>query len=475
MISYREKEMMMAMKYLANHTNEFAQAVLSANNSMINEESVDLELSKLPNVSSYDDIVKLARENGYEPIFRIEDLLSPEELEQLDKEYKAIKEDFRKQTGLNKTDAVFIITAVILQMIRQVFQPKVNFDAFKSMDDRDSHDKTAEDAKDNDYDSEKADKYKEDAKKDKTKGSRYYYARLDEVADIAHVPYDVINGSKKFGLKLNGKNHRAKTLGHDPWLGYIFGTCNILTNTMSLGKDNEFRTVHIGKDKKGSPAVIAEADAIKMLEYSINRFRESKKTVGLAVIKQAYHIKSDEYSKEGLSLPFLQLFLDSDVIKELCESGIDYAKLQFLGTVGVQTILSEFISYIISVAHRITIICDDNKKLGKDKIITKEEVIQSLTKKKTLNEVRTRKVIVISESIASIANAIVIAGIEVRATYTENVELSGKAIKYLDIGGYLSTVIHLFSDIRFITKIKKEFIAQAVEKNYKEKLNSLGI
>lgn len=473
MISYREKEMMMAMKFLADHTNEFAQNILTANDSMINGEPIDVDLNKLPEVSSFNDIINLARDNGYEPIFRIEDLLTQEELEQLDKEYKEIEAEFKKQTGLNKTDAVFIIIAVLLQMIRQVFQPKVNFDAFKSKDERASHDKTAEDAKDNDYDSDKAGEYEEDAKKDKSKGSRYYYARLDEVADIAHVPYDVINGSKKFGLKLNGKNHRAKTLGHDPWLGYIFGTCNILTNTMSLGKDNLFRTVHIGKDEKGLPAVIAEANAIKMVEYSLKRYNESKKTVGLAVIKQAYHIKSDEYSKEGLPLPFLQLLFDSDIISELCESGIDYSKLQFLGTVGTQTILSELISYIISVAHRITIVCEDNKKSGKDKVITKEELIKSLTKKKTLNEVRTRKIIVISESIASIANAIVIAAIEVGAAYTENVELAEEAIKYLDIGGYLSTVIHLFSDIRFITKIKKEFIAQAVEKNYREKLDSL--
>lgn len=473
MISYREKEMMMAMKYLADHTNEFAQSVVSANESMINGVEVDATIKTLPEISSYDDIVRLARENGYEPKFRIEDLLSAEELEQLDKEYNAIEEDFRKQTGLNKTDAIFIVIAVALQMVRQVLQPKVNFDALKSMEDRESHDKTADDAKENDYDKNKADKYKDEADKDNSKGSRYYYAKLAQVADIAHVPYDVVNGSKKFGIKLSGTNHRVKTLGHDPWLGYLFGTCNILTNTMSLGKDNAFRTLHIGKDEKGSPAVVAEANAAKMVEYSLKRFNESKATVGLAVVKQAYHIKSDEYSKEGLPLPFLQLLLDSDVIKALCESGIDFAKLEFLGTIGVQTILSELISYVISVAHRVTIVCEDNKKKGAEKIITKEELIESLKKQQTLNEVRTRKVIVISESIASAANAIVIGAVEVGAVYTENPDLAKEAVEYLDLGGYLSTIIHLFTDIRFITKIKKEFIAQAVENNYKEKLDAI--
>ncbi|WP_270661470.1 hypothetical protein [Streptococcus anginosus] len=269
-------------------------------------------------------------------------------------------------------------------------------------------------------------------------------------------------------MKLSGTNHRAKTLGHDPWLGYLFGTCNILTNTMSLGKDNAFRTLHVGKDTSGKPAAIAEANPIKMFEYTVKRYKKSKETIGLAFIKQAYHIKSDEYSKEGLSLPFLQLLVDSDIIKELCESGIDYAKLDFLGSVGVQTALAEMINYVISVAHRITIICEENKK--NNETITKDQLLQSLKKNVTLHEVRTRKVIIISESIASLVNAIVIGSIELFAVYTENEKMAKDAIKKLDIGGYISTVFHLFTDIRFITKIKKDFIAKAIEENYQDKL-----
>ena len=272
-------------------------------------------------------------------------------------------------------------------------------------------------------------------------------------------------------MKLSGKNHRVKTLGHDPWLGYLFGTCNILTNTMSLGKDNAFRTLHIGKDQSGKLSAIAEADPTKMFEYSVKRFKESKATVGLAVIKQGYHIKSDEYSKEGLGLPFLQLLFESEIIQELCESGIDYAKLDFLGTVAKQTIFAEVINYVISIAHRIAIICEGNHI--ENKKITKRQLLQSLKKNATLNEVRTRKVILISECIASSVNAIVIGGIEIAAVMTENGELAKEAAKKIDIGGYISTVLHLFSDIRFISKIKKDFIAKSIEENYREKLENI--
>lgn len=79
----------------------------------------------------------------------------------------------------------------------------------------------------------------------------------------------------------------------------------------------------------------------------------------------------------------------------------------------------------------------------------------------------------ISECIASSVNAIIIGGIEIGAAQTGNEALAKDAIKKLDIGGYISTVIHLFSDIRFITKIKKDFIAKAIEENYQEKLSNI--
>ena len=472
MISYREKEMMMAMKYLADHSNDFAEKILSARESMASEEIINNNYNSLPEISDFDSLVEYVKSCGYDTTLRIDDLLSQEELSQLEEEYDEIESEFKKQTGLNKTDTVFIIIAVLLQMTRQFLQPSVNFDAFKSMGDRDSHDKAANEAKKTAYDKDKADEKKKQAENDKTKGSRYYHANLSEIADISHVPYDVIAGTKRFNVKLSGNNHRVKTLGHDPWLGYLFGTCNILTNTMSLGKENGFRTLHIGKDEMGKPAAIAEANAMKMFEYAVNRYKESKATVGLAVIKQGYHIKSDEYSKKGLSMPFLQLLLDSDIIEMLCESGIDYAKLDFLGTVAIQSLFAEVINYVISVAHRITIICEENSKESKH--ITKEQLIQSLKKNATLNEVRTRKIIVISESIASAVNAVVIGGIEVVAVKTENGKLAQEAVKKLDIGGYISTIIHLFNDIRFISKIKKDFIAKAIEENYRAKLEGIN-
>ena len=91
----------------------------------------------------------------------MEDLLSEEELAQLEKEYDDNESEFKSQTGLNKTDALFILIAVVLQMIRQFLQPSVNFDLFKNKKDRPSHNTTADEAKKSVYDKDKSKYYEE--------------------------------------------------------------------------------------------------------------------------------------------------------------------------------------------------------------------------------------------------------------------------------------------------------------------------
>ena len=65
-----------------------------------------------------------------------------------------------------------------------------------------------------------------------------------------------------------------------------------------------------------------------------------------------------------------------------------------------------------------------------------------------LYEVRTRKILLISNAIASTSTII-------NAAVTSNP-------KNLDIGSLLNTVTHLFTDIRFIARIKQEFIENEI-------------
>ena len=74
-------------------------------------------------------------------------------------------------------------------------------------------------------------------------------------------------------------------------------------------------------------------------------------------------------------------------------------------------------------------------------------------------EARTRKILLLSNSLASAGNLAF-------CTVTENL---GK----LDLGGLIVTAGRLFSDVRFITRLKEEFIEKEIDKSIREELASI--
>ena len=48
-----------------------------------------------------------------------------------------------------------------------------------------------------------------------------------------------------------------------------------------------------------------------------------------------------------------------------------------------------------------------------------------------------------------------------------------KAINYLDVGGLIVTITRLFSDVRFITKVKEEFIDSKIDEQNKKLIEML--
>ena len=97
MISYREKEMMMVMKYIADHSDEFADQIMEAKDKMGAEENLNSLFNRLPDISDYAALVDYVKSCGYDTTLRINDLLSKEELNQLEKEYAEIENDFKEK------------------------------------------------------------------------------------------------------------------------------------------------------------------------------------------------------------------------------------------------------------------------------------------------------------------------------------------------------------------------------------------
>lgn len=70
-----------------------------------------------------------------------------------------------------------------------------------------------------------------------TSESRHLYASKHHILTARGVPYDATRcETENLGI-FRGANHRFTTLGHDPALGLIFGTSNIMTNSITCVKD----------------------------------------------------------------------------------------------------------------------------------------------------------------------------------------------------------------------------------------------
>jgi len=313
--------------------------------------------------------------------------------------------EFEHQTGLNGVDLSFLFFATALQCARQYlltpFQERLN-------------------------DKEAAKKVKnQQPKESSNRMHQWYWPSLEEI-QTSPVPYDAIYGAKEFDLGFNGNNHRYKTLGHDPLLGWVFGLPNIVTSTLTTW---DFQSYHV---KTGLTAnlhrrdkISNSADTLKVFTYTKERLLETgsegKEAMRIALFKHAIHLQSDQYSKAGLPIPAIST-LSPQLSQKMAEYGLDMGNV---ATVGKQASLSILINSLIATIH--ALYYDPSKYSSW-----------------SLYEVKTRKILSYSNLIASSSNLLYV-GVS-------------RDVKKLDIGGLLVTLYRLVSDIEFIQKIKEEFV-----------------
>ena len=140
-------------------------------------------------------------------------------------------------------------------------------------------------------------------------------------------------------------------------------------------------------------------------------------------------LKSDEFTKLGLPIPLLSSINENFASKLYREN---YDALFFSRDekiIGASFVVSKLVDIIISLTHGLF------RKENEDK---------------DLFEVRTRKILLISNAIASTSTV-------VNAAITSNP-------KNLDIGSLLNTTVHLFTDLKFIQQVKEEFILNEFDK-----------
>jgi hypothetical protein len=257
---------------------------------------------------------------------------------------------------------------------------------------------------------------------------KWYHPSIEEVS-FNPVPFDITAGLEGLG---GGFEHRAKTPGHDAILGYIFGTANIATSTLTTWEMQSFHVKYADSGIMRKPMITNNAGPIsllieKTLDRLINEDTEGKAIVAISLFREAMHIKSDVNSKVSLPAPIITT-ISPDFAKQLAKYGFDVANIK---TVSKQIAYATLINTIIAMLHRLMYDYNGAGNLS-------------------LYEVRTRKILSYSNLIATASNILIVS----------ISSLTGGKIgkKYLDIGGLLVTIYRLISDAKFISQIKQEFL-----------------
>ena len=348
-----------------------------------------------------------------------------------------IDREFKERTRLQDADAAFVVAATMLQVARILiinsltevecagagnvkehalhdFQGRV----FSGFDDR------------------------------MPRESNHLFASKHHILNSRGVPYDATRyEAENIGL-FKGANHRFATLGHDPVLGLVFGTSNIMTNSITCVKDtNVFgigaripATYSVSYDAFGkNPQIGAPTGTVEMLVAAGRRVVSEPDAAAAALIKQLIHIGTDLYTPCGIQIPFANLILD----KAHTEALTKYISTGDVLKVGVQAGMAAFINWLIAALHGCSLIFKDD---GSDYCI---EMYQA----------RTKKIILLSDTIATSSSVI-------QALIKENP-------KCLDLGGAAILIYRLFSDVRFIARLKEEYVQSELNKIYDERAKEL--
>lgn len=425
-----ERDLLDVLKYNQDKSSNIINKVDNVNNSLddrINDtkkllKNLNIDVMKYPNNSivnnksntnskndlekTWDDIVKEVNEEGYVNT-EINDILTTNEQVQVYKKIDEINEQFSKATGLNSTDVKFLFFATTLQCLRQYL---ISNDKFR-------------------FDTDKAgDKFI----------SKFVPRKYEDIL-LGSVPYDAVrkaDGYKDQNTGISGANHRYMTLGHDPILGWIFGTLNIMTNTLT--KNSPLLTTYIVKAHPTTGNYTQIGESVLISEVFINGVNLAKndyKLLVVSIIRQALHFGADAFTKMGLPIPIINT-ISPDLSSKLLSENFRIDAY----SVSRGIMLSTLINSIISAIHGL--FYDEKVDIKRD-----------------LYEVRTRKILSYSNALATSSNTIYTA---VTKDFTK-----------LDVGGAVVTLYRLISDYSFISKVKYEFINEILDNELREEIKKI--
>lgn len=337
------------------------------------------------------------------------------------KKYDDLNNAFKKKTSLNERDMILMVIAAGVQCLRWalITNSSGRFDSAKD-----------------------SDKFFESL----GKRAGHYLPSLEDILTDHSVPYDATNTTEFYKMHfadtnldplstgISGFDHRHTTLGHDPIAGFLFGTMNIATNTLTK-KDFLLSSYYVENHMIDLP--ISFGDVIDMTK---SVYQDDPWILATSFAKQVVHYSTDIFTRQGLPLPVVNI-ASPQLSRTLMNNHIDLYSV----TRGIA--LSMMINTFTGWIHQL--------------------YYDPKTEEQKLYEVKTRKVITYSNMLSTIINA-------------GYVHFTGDFDR-LDIGGMMVTLWRMFNDEKIIKKIRYEFIQKELdgelakeEDQVKQELAELG-
>lgn len=350
--------------------------------------------------------------------------------------FDEVDAEFERMTSLKKEDYFYVVLCTALQCLRQYlvtdFKPRLS-------------------------DKEAAKKVKED----------YYEASMRRRVDDKYkmsvaqiwlnpVPFDAIAGGKRLGAGVSGTRHRFNCPGHDPVLGYLFGTVNIMTGTITvidgglaknlrpgtpsvesaIGLNNYLvesipRTYKSGiLTPKAVDQIAEKADPFSTLvDAVVNRIKEDREdgllALSQAVIKEHVHLKSDRISTQSLPIPGLSI-MSPDLAEKAASIGFDSLNLR---TVGKQAAYSFLVNSIIRILYWL------HHQIAGDY--------------SDAHRIRIARILDVSNALSTVSNV---------AVSLLGAIWNPALLKKLDVGGSAVTFATLYKNADFIYRMQVEYI-----------------
>ncbi len=271
--------------------------------------------------------------------------------------------------------------------------------------------------------------------------NKYYCSREEIISNP--VPFDAIVLDPVYNLPwwkrlkpgFKGTNHRFKALGHDPLLGLVVGTANILTSTITR---SDFRSWHVRTEqherlKRNGKKAIESLDTICEPASTIVMFKsiserldkEGKEgwlTLGTALAKEVVHLLTDMPSLMSLPLPAISA-ISPDFAHKLSLYGIN------TGTIVEGTVANKIINFVVAFLHRLCKEDGENERFY---------------------QARTVKLIAAANLIAT--------GGDLTVTLYQAYKGDLKAMRKFDLGGYMCTFENLVSSTKLVNQLECEYM-----------------